>query len=259
MICVGVDVGSRTIKIVLLAPEQREPIAVGVVDQGIEQEQIALCLLDRLLAEQGLSRADVQSLVATGCGRKLMGMADAVVTEITCHAWGVHRLLPQARTVIEIGGQDSKLLRLGPDGAVADFIMNDRCAAGTGRFLELLAAQLGVRLAALGDLAAESRLPAIISNMCMVFAETEIIGLLGSGTRPADIVAGVQAAVASRVAAMAGHKLTPPIVFTGGVALIHGMDVALAQALNCPVSLAPRPQLTGALGAAVLAARRLLP
>jgi predicted CoA-substrate-specific enzyme activase len=257
MISAGVDAGSRTIKVVLLDAERGELIAAGVVDQGIEQEQLAVCLLERLLAEQGRSRAEVRSLVATGCGRKLIGMADAVVTEITCQAWGVRRLLPQARTVVEIGGQDSKLLRLGPDGTVADFVMNDRCAAGTGRFLELVAAQLGVRLAVLGDLAAASRQPAIISNMCMVFAETEIIGLLGSGTRPADIVAGVQVAVASRIAAMAGQRLTPPVVFTGGVALVHGMDAALAQALNCPVNLAPQPQLTGALGAAVLAARRM--
>lgn len=256
MICAGVDVGSRTIKAVLLDTDRLELLASGVVDQGIEQEQIAVGLLDRLLAEQGLASGDVRSLVATGCGRKLIGRADAVVTEITCHAWGVRRLMPDARTVIEIGGQDSKVLRLSADGTVDDFLMNDRCAAGTGRFLELLAAQLGVRMAVLGDLAAESRRPAIISNMCMVFAETEIIGLLGAGTPPADIVAGVQSAVASRVASMAGHKLTPPVVFTGGVALVHGMDQALARELGFPVCMAPQPQLTGALGAAVLAVRR---
>jgi predicted CoA-substrate-specific enzyme activase len=257
MICAGVDVGSRTIKAVLIDGERLELLASGVVDQGIEQEQIANGLLDRLLAEQGLGQGDVRSLVATGCGRKLIARADAAVTEITCQAWGVRRLVPEARTVIEIGGQDSKLLRLAADGTVDDFLMNDRCAAGTGRFLELLAAQLGVRMAVLGDLAAESRQPAIISNMCMVFAETEIIGLLGAGTRPADIVAGVQAAVASRVASMAGHKLAPPVVFTGGVALVHGMAGALARTLGCKVNLAPQPQLTGAVGAAVLAARRI--
>ena len=120
-------------------------------------------------------------VVATGYGRKLIRVADATITEITCQAWGVRQRVPEARTIIDIGGQDSKLLRLHADGTVGDFVMNDRCAAGTGRFLELLATRLGVRLAALGELAGRSRNPAIISSMCVVFAETEIIGLLASG------------------------------------------------------------------------------
>jgi (R)-2-hydroxyacyl-CoA dehydratese activating ATPase len=156
-----------------------------------------------------------------------------------------------------VGGQDSKLLRLSADGSVGDFIMNDRCAAGTGRFLEVLATRLGVRLAQLGQLAAQSRKTALISSMCIVFAETEIIGLLASGTLPEDIVAGVQAALAARVVGMSGKNLAQPIVFTGGVAMVPGMEAALSSALGHPVQIAPRPQLTGALGAAILAAQRL--
>ncbi len=135
--------------------------------------------------------------------------------------------------------------------------MNDRCAAGTGRFLELLAARLGVRLAALGELAQRSRNPAIISSMCVVFAETEIIGLLASGVAPADIVAGVQASLATRVAAMTGRNVTQPIVLTGGVAMVPGMAAALGAALGQPLVVAPQPQMTCALGAAILARRRL--
>ena len=219
-------------------------LAAGVVDQGIEQDALAEALLDRLLRENGIDRSRLGMVVATGYGRKLIRAAEATITEITCQAWGVRQCLPEARTIIDIGGQDSKLLRLHADGTVGDFVMNDRCAAGTGRFLELLAARLGVRLAALGDLAQESRNPAVISSMCVVFAETEIIGLLASGVTPADIVAGVQASLATRVAAMTGRSVAPPIVLTGGVAMVPGMEAALAAALGQPLTVAPQPQMT---------------
>jgi (R)-2-hydroxyacyl-CoA dehydratese activating ATPase len=258
MICAGIDAGSRTTKVVLLDGDGRDVLAAGVVDQGIEQDALAESLLDRLLREKGLDRGQLGMVVATGYGRKLIRAADAAITEITCQAWGVRHCLPQTRTIIDIGGQDSKLVRIGADGAVADFVMNDRCAAGTGRFLELLAARLGVRLAALGQLAGQSRSPALISNMCVVFAETEIIGLLASGVTPADIVAGVQVSLATRVAAMSGRSVAPPIVLTGGVALVPGMEAALAQALGQPLLVAPQPQLTCALGAAILARQRLV-
>ncbi len=257
MICAGIDAGSRTTKIVLLGDDGHDVLASGVVDQGIEQDALAESLLDRLLEEKGLNRGHVGAIVATGYGRKLIRAADAAVTEITCQARGARRHVPEARTIIDIGGQDSKLLRLQADGAVADFVMNDRCAAGTGRFLELLAARLGVRLACLGELAQKSRGPAMISSMCVVFAETEIIGLLASGILPEDIVAGVQASLAMRVAAMTGRNITPPVVLTGGVALVPGMETALGTALGQSLTVAPQPQLTCALGAAILAQHRL--
>jgi len=256
MICAGIDAGSRTIKVVLLESDTLAVIAADTMDQGVEQDALAMRLLERLLQQNGLRRGDVHTIVATGYGRKLITTADATVTEITCQGCGVRQRMPQARTVVDIGGQDSKLVRLHPDGAVADFVMNDRCAAGTGRFLEVLATRLGVKLGSLGTLAGKSQSPAIISNMCVVFAETEIVGLLASGIGPEDIVAGVQASIATRVAAMAGRKVGSPVVFTGGVALVPGMDDALESALEEPVTIAPDPQITGALGAAILAARR---
>jgi (R)-2-hydroxyacyl-CoA dehydratese activating ATPase len=254
MICAGIDAGSRTTKVVLW--DGAGVVAADVVDQGIEQDALAQSLLDRLLHESGIDRSRLGMVVATGYGRKLIRTADAAITEITCQAWGVRQCLPEARTIIDIGGQDSKLLRLQADGTVADFVMNDRCAAGTGRFLELLAARLGVRLAALGQLAHESQSPAVISNMCVVFAETEIIGLLASGVASADIVAGVEASLATRGAAMTGRSVVPPIVLTGGVALVPGMEAALDAALGQPLTVAPQPQMTCALGAALLAWRR---
>jgi predicted CoA-substrate-specific enzyme activase len=257
MICAGIDAGSRTTKVVLLDGAGRDVVAAGVIDQGIEQDALAESLLDRLLRENGLDRSRLGPVVATGYGRKLIRVADAAITEITCQAWGVRHHMPEARTIIDIGGQDSKLLRLRADGTIGDFVMNDRCAAGTGRFLELLAVRLGVRLASLADMAGRSCNPAMISSMCVVFAETEIIGLLASGVMPEDIVAGVQASLATRVAAMTGRNVAPPIVLTGGVAMVPGMEAALGAALGQPLTVASQPQMTCALGAAILARQRL--
>ena len=127
-------------------------IASGVVDQGVEQDKVAESLLKQLLRENGIKRNQLAKVVATGYGRKLIHAADATITEITCQAWGVRHYVPNVRTIVDIGGQDSKLLRLHADGTIADFVMNDRCAAGTGRFLELLATRLTVRLASLGGI-----------------------------------------------------------------------------------------------------------
>lgn len=256
MICAGVDAGSRTTKVVLLDSGSLETVAAGIVDQGIDQDKLAGDLLEQLLRDKGIDHGQVGAIVGTGYGRKLISFADKTITEITCQAWGVRHRMADARTVIDIGGQDSKLMRLNEDGTVGDFVMNDRCAAGTGHFLELLATRLGVKLDRLGEMAGRSRNPAIISSMCVVFAETEIIGLLASGTTPEDIVAGVLTSIATRVAAMSGRNLTPPIVLTGGVAMVPGMDAALSAILGQTISVAPQPQLTCALGAAILAWRR---
>ena len=258
-LCAGIDAGSRTIKVVLLDSRTHAVLAADVVDQGVEQNALAQNLLDRLLERIGRDRRALRSLVATGYGRRMLRGADAAITEITCQANGVHHLLPTTRTIIDIGGQDSKLVRLSAEGTVADFVMNDRCAAGTGRFLEVVATQLGVRLAELGERAGASHRAALISSMCVVFAETEIVGLLASGAAVEDIAAGVQAAIAARVVAMSGGDLPDPVVLTGGVALVPGMADALERALGRPVALAPQPQMTAALGAALLAARRLHP
>ncbi len=254
MICAGIDAGSRAIKIVLLAAEGGQVLAGGSVDQGIDQQARALALLDRLLAGIGASRGQLARVIATGYGRNLIELAERTVTEITCHARGVAHQAPGTRTIVEIGGQDSKLIRLDERGGVQDFAMNDRCAAGTGRFLEMVAQRLDVPLDRLGRLAREAERPATISSMCVVFAESEIIGLLAAGEPPAAIAAGIMATVAARVAAMAGRRVEEPVVLTGGVALVPGMREALAERLGRPVGLVAEPQLTGALGAALLAA-----
>ncbi|MEN6519864.1 MAG: acyl-CoA dehydratase activase [Armatimonadota bacterium] len=255
MIGVGIDAGSRAIKIVLMDTMTHEVITSGTVGQGVKSNDLAMELFEQLLKDSSHNSEDVQKIVATGYGRNTISIADATITEITCHARGVHHVVPEARTVVEIGGQDSKLLKLGPGGSVQDFMMNDRCAAGTGRFLEVVADRLSVGLAELGELASRSVTPAAISSMCIVFAETEIIGLLASGTPPEDIVAGVQNSIATRITSMAGKSVIPPVVFTGGVALVPGMDKALERVLGHRVETAPNPQMTGALGAALLACK----
>jgi len=254
MICAGIDAGSRTIKVVLIDAETRQVVARGIADQGVAQKSLTEQVFLRTLEEPGLTPDEVARITATGYGRDLLDLADTTVTEITCHARGVHEQTPGARTIVDIGGQDSKVLRLAADGTVRDFNMNDRCAAGTGRFLEVMAERLGVPLENLGRLAGQSDAPAAISNTCVVFAETEIIGLLAGGARPADIAAGVQRAMAARIQAMAGRDVEDPVIFTGGVARVPGMTHALETALGHPVAVASDPQYTGALGAALIAA-----
>lgn len=253
MLCAGIDAGSRAIKIVVLDTDGPDILAAGVVEQGINADELSWQLLDKLLNDHGRERSEIERAVATGYSRARISAAQRAVTEITCHARGVRHLVPGARTVVEIGGQDSKLLKLDEGGAVQDFQMNDRCAAGTGRFLEVVADKLKVGIDELGEMATRSETPAVISSTCIVFAETEIIGLLSSGVPAEDIVSGIQNSIASRMSAMAGGSITPPVVFTGGVALVPGMRGALERVLNQPVSVAPMPQMTGALGAALTA------
>lgn len=256
MIYAGIDAGSRAIKIVILDGDTREIMASGIMDQGINTNDLVSDLFMTMLHEIGLTRGDIAGVVATGYARNIIDAADSTVTEITCHARGVRHLAPDVRTIVEIGGQDSKLLKLDENGTLYDFVMNDRCAAGTGRFLEIVASRFDIDIRRLGEMAVGSLKPAPISSMCVVFAETEIIGLLSSGVSPEDIVAGVQDSVASRVAAMAGRRTEQPIVFTGGVALVDGMGKALEKSFGKPVRIVSSPQMTGALGAAIIASEK---
>ncbi|MGI5868445.1 MAG: acyl-CoA dehydratase activase [Kiritimatiellia bacterium] len=252
----GIDAGSRAIKIALVNGAGDRVVAVGSCDQGIDQAPRAAALLTQILESQNLTRDTIAATIATGYGRHAITDADQAITEITCHATGVHFLHPNAQACIDIGGQDSKFIHLGAGGLVTDFAMNDRCAAGTGRFLEVVATRLGVPVGDLGDVAKGADKPAVISSMCVVFAESEMIGLLAAGERPANIVAGVCLSIAGRIAAMAGRIPEGEMIFTGGVARIAGMDAALATALQHPVSVASDPCMTGAIGAALLAARQ---
>jgi (R)-2-hydroxyacyl-CoA dehydratese activating ATPase len=253
MITAGIDAGSRMLKVVLWDATAGRVLDCDCREQGVRQAELAADTLCDLLARHGIERHHVRRVVATGYGRNLVD-ADTTVTEISCHAAGVRHHLAEVRTIVEIGGQDSKFIRLDERGMVYDFAMNDRCAAGTGCFLEEAARKLEIPL---DDLATStgSHQPAQISSTCVVFAQTEIIGLLASGAQPIDIIAGVQAAVAGRVFGMTGGKFQQPLAFTGGVAMVPGMARSISKAFETEVQICPDPQFTGALGAALIAAR----
>lgn len=253
MVYAGVDAGSRTIKVVIIDDTGAHILASGICDQGVKQSAIARDLFEKVMNGSHIKIGDINRIVATGYGRNSLDWADTTVTEITCQAYGVKRQVPGVRTVIDIGGQDSKLIRLDQNGIVHDFVMNDRCAAGTGRFLEIVAERLEMKLKDIGHMAERSANPAIISSMCVVFAETEIVGLLASEESPENLAAGVQNSIAKRIGAMAGARTEGPVVFTGGVALVPGMRDALSRVLDLPVEIPNNPQMTGAFGAAVIA------
>ena len=178
-----------------------------------------------------------------------------MVTEITCHARGAVHLFPGTGVVLDIGGQDSKVINTAPDGSVQDFLMNDKCAAGTGRFLQVLSGILGMELAELGEAAGRGK-PAAISSMCAVFAETEIIGLLAQGTPTADIAAGVFRSIARRMRGLAARiPLRGECTFTGGLATSPSFSRLLSEELGVPVNVPQYPQFVGAIGAALIAAR----
>jgi predicted CoA-substrate-specific enzyme activase len=250
----GIDGGSRAVKAVVLDPAGGRVVGRALRDSGVDVAAVAEACLAEACADAGAARSAVARLVATGYARGAVAGATGRTTEITCHARGVAHLLPGVRAVVEIGGQDSKCIRLDGRGRVVDFAMNDRCAAGTGRFLEVVAQRLGCDLPGLGALVEGCADPAAISSMCVVFAESEIVGLLAQGAGRAAIAAGVAAAVAARVAALAGRELAGPVAFSGGVALLPGFAAVLGRALGHPVQVPPDPQFTGALGAALIAA-----
>jgi predicted CoA-substrate-specific enzyme activase len=250
----GIDSGSTSTKLVVVDAGGRM-VAHVVGDTGPDCDETATRLWDELSGRRRLSRSDLRGVVATGYGRGRIAMAGRRVTEITCHAVGVHRLLPSARSLIDMGGQDSKVIRLDHAGRVEDFAMNDKCAAGTGRFLEVIARRFNLTVDQMGDIASGPAAPVTVNATCTVFAETEVVGLLAEGHGREAILAGVHLALARRVAAMfdvAGGR--GPVAFSGGVALNRAMVRALGGCLAERIEVVSHPQLTAALGAALLAA-----
>jgi predicted CoA-substrate-specific enzyme activase len=245
----GIDIGSMATKAVIFDGEVR---GEAVVPTGWEPREAGLRALREALACAGLPEGRIERVVGTGYGRVSLPIFDRKVTEITCHARGAYYLNIWTRTVIDIGGQDSKVIALNPDGSVTDFIMNDKCAAGTGRFLQVMAGVLDVSLDELGAMAASAE-PASISSMCTVFAESEIVGLLACGVGKASIAAGILASIASRVQGLAGRvNVQGDITFSGGTASNPYICRAVAAHLGMPLHVPVSPQLVGALGAALI-------
>ncbi len=253
LLVAGVDVGSVSAEAVLL--EGGLVLAQSAIPTGATSRAAGERVLRQVLEKAGRRLEDVRTVVATGYGRLAVEAAHKRVTEITCHARGACRLYPDAGTVIDIGGQDSKVIRVGAQGAVDDFVMNDRCAAGTGRFLEVMARALEVPLEQLGALSQGARRAAAVSSMCTVFAESEVVSLVAKGVPVEEIVAGLHAAVAERISGMAQRMgIAPRVVMSGGVARNVGVVWAIERRLACAVAVPSEPHMVGALGAALIAA-----
>lgn len=245
----GVDVGSTSAKAVLFDGEVK---GYAVRPTGWHPRTAGEEVLNVALNEGGFKRQDVNYIVGTGYGRVALKIAGQTATEITCQARGIHYLTGGASVIIDIGGQDTKVITIDEQGKVIDFMMNDKCAAGTGRFLEVMATALGMDVEELGRMPKNIE-PANISSMCTVFAETEVIGLLAAGVSREEIVAGLHRAVARRVKGMLRNTLPSSVIFTGGGAKNEGLRHALTLELGVKVEVPPEPQITAALGAAIIA------
>ncbi|KPJ63155.1 MAG: hypothetical protein AMS15_01540 [Planctomycetes bacterium DG_23] len=252
MITCGIDVGARTVKALLW--DGKEVLSFAIEDTGSNPEETARRVLEASLRLSQINLKDVASIISTGYGRCCLPFASDTITEITCQAAGIRHLCPEARTIIDIGGQDSKVIGLDEEGRVKDFAMNDRCAAGTGRFLEVIAEVLEIDLEKMGEMASVPEGIAEIKSTCVVFAESEVISLLSQKKDKTEIFAGVQRAMASKILPLAGKVgMKAPVVFTGGVAKARGMVAALTEALGTPLFVPEEPQISCARGAALLA------
>lgn len=256
MFVCGIDSGSTSTNAVILN-EKREIVSWGVTRTGAKSTESASKLLAETTAKAGLTKDDLSYIVSTGYGRVSIPFANENVTEISCHGRGAHFLNPDVRTILDIGGQDSKAIRLNEKGDVVDFVMNDKCAAGTGRFLEAMARTLEIDIEELGATSLRSTEAIEISSMCTVFAESEVISLIALNKETPDIAKGVHLAIAKKAMGMLRKVgLTPAYMMTGGVAKNPGVVAVLEQLLGAKLFLPPEPEIVGALGAALYALER---
>jgi predicted CoA-substrate-specific enzyme activase len=252
MITLGIDVGSITTKAAVI--ENGQLICDKLISTGYNAHAAGAKIFEMVMAELKLKPSALDKIVSTGYGRNRVTFAHKAVTEITCHAVGAHFLNPAVRSIIDIGGQDSKAIVLDENGGVKNFAMNDKCAAGTGRFLEVMARALEIDIKDFGAVSLKSDRPAPISSLCTVFAESEVISLISRGEKRENIIAGIHESIASRVVAMAGRiGLAAPLMMTGGVAKNKGVVSALEKKTGYPIEVSEKTQVTGAIGAALIA------
>lgn len=257
MILAGIDIGAATAKAVILS--NKKMLSFSIMPTGSNVTRIAEVVIQSALAKAALSMGNVNYVISTGYGRRSVPFAHKALTEIICHAAGVGSLMPGARTVIDIGGQDSKVIGLDDNGNITNFVMNDKCAAGTGRFLEVMARVLEVDIDEMGPISLRSKSPCQISSTCTVFAESEMVSLRAEGKGQEDLLAGIHKAIAHRIAIMGkpiGFK--KDVVFTGGVAKNVGMKKAIEDQIGMEILTSEEPQIMGALGAAILAGTELM-
>ena len=254
MITIGIDVGSITTKAAVA--KDGAVIADKVVLTGYNAQFAGEKVFDEILKESGIDRPSIEKIISTGYGRNSVTFADKAVTEITCHAAGAYYLDPEVRSVIDIGGQDSKAIAVNATGSPLDFAMNDKCAAGTGRVLEVMARAVEIDLDNFGDWSLKAQKPSTISSLCTVFAESEVISLISKGEKRENIIAGIHEAIAARVVAMANRVgFKTRIMMTGGVAKNIGVVRALERKIGQKIEVSEKSQVTGAIGAAMIAQR----
>lgn len=257
MITMGIDIGSTTSKAALLK-DGKEILAtdisrIGTGTRGPKQ------VFDSVLAKAGIERGDISRIIATGYGRMTFSLAERELSEVSCHGKGANFLVPGVKTVIDIGGQDSKAIQLDGNGNLLNFIMNDKCAAGTGRFLEAMARVLDIQIEEMGELSAKATRPSSISSTCTVFAESEVISRLSNEESVEDILAGIHVSIAKRVASLAMRMgVNDPVVMTGGVAQNSGVVKAMENILGKKIIVPRDCQYAGAIGAAIYAFNDLM-
>ena len=258
MLVAGLDIGSITTE-ALLFDKEKGLLGYAILPTGADSRKTAETALDKVLMAPSKARSDISYVIATGCGRKRAEFAKEAITEITCIARGASYLFPDARTIIDIGGQDTKVIRVGERGRVVEFEMNDKCAAGTGRFIEVMANALNVELGEIGKLSLNHKKELTISSICTVFAESEVISLVSEGQELEDIVYGIHRAIADRTMGLINRLggVQEKVVMCGGVAKNIGVVKALEKALGAPIQTSEEPQIVGALGAALLSLEKV--
>jgi len=256
MITAGCDIGSLTAKALIL--KDGKILASEVILASAQPEKSAIEVMRRAVEKADIKMEDIEYCVGTGYGRKHIPFMNSPESEIACHGRGAVWQVPSARTVVDIGGQDAKAIRVNEKGNVERYVYNDKCASGTGRFLEIIADSLDIELNDMGDISGQSSEKLTLSNQCVIFAETEIISLVNEGKEIADILSALHQAVANRAASLArGIIVEPDAVMTGGVAKNSGMFWALERALGMKMHRVDNPQINGALGAAIFAADKI--
>ncbi len=258
MLVCGVDVGSTQTKGILMN-ERTEILARALIDTGANVTKAAERVFQMLLESSGYKPGEIAYVVGTGYGRYKVTFGNAQITEISCHARGAHFIFPKTRTVIDMGGQDTKVIRTGADGEVLDFAMNDKCAAGTGRFLAACADVADCTLNEIGPLSLQSTTPVRLSSVCTVFVESEIMSYLAEGKKLQDILNGVHKAIASRTISLAQRVgILEEVTFTGGVSRNVGMVQALEEKLNIKLNVHSESHYIGAIGASLFALERAM-
>lgn len=254
----GVDVGSTQTKAIII-DEERRIVGRALIDTGANVVRAAENAYRAALENGGIYEEDVAFVVGTGYGRYKVTFGDTQITEISCHARGAVHMFPGTRTVLDMGGQDTKAIRVSPDGDVIDFVMNDKCAAGTGRFLQYAAMALDIPLSEIGAIALQAQRPVKISTTCTVFAETEVLSWLAKGKKIEDILMGVHRSIAQRsIGLLRRVGIEEEVTFTGGVAKNVGMVAVLEEMLGLKLNVSEESHFMGALGAALFAMDRIM-